>query len=299
MQRQQRLDRRPVGTVDQERPAEAPGRLIDQRAVLGEAAPIGGADRLSLADDMAEAGFGVLEFGAAGIGEGLFDRVEDLHEMSAGAGRCDCGESFFNGVDRIEEVGEDDEIGKAAQLKRLGPVAEVGRRHGRGDAFGGDARQKRSAVAEQADAFAAAGKEFGEGEGQNDGAAPLVDGREARAERHRGGEVRRKPQRMGRLPFLLADIEMLVARGAAPVDRGGGLAGREGAELPEGLARPGAAAAMPAGEDGRGDAACFDKQRRHGGAEGLASGSAVSAPRRPSGAAADIPLSRAVPPGRR
>ena len=47
-------------------------------------------------------------------------------------------------------------------------------------------------------------------------------------------------------PFLLADIEMVVARRAAPVDPRGGLARHEAAELPEILAGAGAAPSVQA-----------------------------------------------------
>ena len=65
-------------------------------------------------------------------------------------------------------------------------------------------------------------------------------------------------------PFLLAHIEMIVARGAAPVDAARRLARNEAAVLPEILARSGAAAAMQPVDDGRGDAARFEDQARHG-----------------------------------
>ena len=53
---------------------------------------------------------------------------------------------------------------------------------------------------------------------------------------HRGGAVDPEPDGVRRLPFALAHIEPVVAGGAAPVDALRGLAGDEGAELPEALA---------------------------------------------------------------
>lgn len=54
-------------------------------------------------------------------------------------------------------------------------------------------------------------------------------------------------------PLAFAHVEPLVAGGAAPVDAVGGFAGGEGAELPEGFARAGAAAPVHAVQDGGGD----------------------------------------------
>ncbi len=59
------------------------------------------------------------------------------------------------------------------------------------------------------------------------------------------------------LPFLLADIEMIVARRAPPVDVLRRLAGDEAAVLPEAFAGAGAAPAMQAVDDVGGDAAGF------------------------------------------
>ena len=68
---------------------------------------------------------------------------------------------------------------------------------------------------------------------------------------------------MGRLPFALAHEEMVGARRAPPVDAGKGVVLVEMAELPEGLAGSGAAAAMNAVGDGMGDALRLDQERRH------------------------------------
>ena len=73
------------------------------------------------------------------------------------------------------------------------------------------------------------------------------------AERHRGRAVGPEPDRVRGLPFLLAHVEMVVAGGAAPVDAARRLARDEAAELPEVLARAGAAAAVQAVDDGGGD----------------------------------------------
>ena len=69
-----------------------------------------------------------------------------------------------------------------------------------------------------------------------------------------------QPHGVGGLPFLLADIEMIVARRAAPVDVLRRLAGDEAAILPEALAGAGAAPAMQAMDDVGGDAAGFEHE---------------------------------------
>ena len=62
------------------------------------------------------------------------------------------------------------------------------------------------------------------------------------------------------LPFLLADIEMIVARRAAPVDILRRLAGDEAPILPKALAGAGAAPAMQAMDDVGGDTAGFEHE---------------------------------------
>src|SRR5436190_21065662 len=85
-----------------------------------------------------------------------------------------------------------------------------------------------------------------------------------RFERHRRRAVGPQPHRMRGLPFLLAHIEMLVARGAAPVDAARGLAREKAPVLPEILAGAGALAAVQPVNDGRGDAARLEDEARHG-----------------------------------
>jgi hypothetical protein len=67
---------------------------------------------------------------------------------------------------------------------------------------------------------------------------------------------------VGGLPLLLAHIKNAVAGGAPPIDAACRLAGQEAAVLPEVLARPGAAAAVQAVDDGGGDLARFEDQAR-------------------------------------
>src|SRR6185437_7901866 len=79
-----------------------------------------------------------------------------------------------------------------------------------------------------------------------------------------GRAVRPEPHRMRGLPFLLADIEMVVARGAAPVDALRRLAGDEAAILPETFAGAGAPPPVQAVDHIGGDAAGFKHETRQG-----------------------------------
>src|SRR5262249_30516352 len=69
------------------------------------------------------------------------------------------------------------------------------------------------------------------------------------------------------LPLSLADIEMIVARRAAPVDVLRRLARDEAAILPKAFAGTGAAAAVQAVDDVVGDAARLQHQARQRGSE--------------------------------
>src|SRR4029077_2779460 len=71
-----------------------------------------------------------------------------------------------------------------------------------------------------------------------------------------------QPDGVRSLPFLLADIEMVVARRAAPVDILRRLTRDEAAVLPETFAGAGAAAAVQAMDDVGGDAAGFKHETR-------------------------------------
>src|SRR5215813_1462357 len=69
---------------------------------------------------------------------------------------------------------------------------------------------------------------------------------------------------MRSLPFPLAHIEVIVARGAPPIDVLRGLTRHEASVLPEVLAGPRAAASVQAMNDRRCDPACFQDKPRHG-----------------------------------
>src|SRR5206468_7819581 len=84
---------------------------------------------------------------------------------------------------------------------------------------------------------------------------------------HGGRTVGPDPHGVGRLPFALANIQMIVARGTAPIDAVRRFAGDEASILPKILARSGPAPAVKPVDHGRGDATRLQDPERHGGGE--------------------------------
>src|SRR5512142_389649 len=84
-----------------------------------------------------------------------------------------------------------------------------------------------------------------------------------RVEIHRGRAVGPQPNGMRGFPLAFAHIKVVVTRRAPPIDGTRRLAIGEAPVLPEILTRAGAAAAVQAVNDGRGDAAGFQDQPRH------------------------------------
>ena len=83
------------------------------------------------------------------------------------------------------------------------------------------------------------------------------------AEFHRRRTVGPEPDGVRGFPFALAHIEIIVARGATPIDIVGRLADHEPPVLPEILAGSGAAAAVQAMDHGGRDAARFQNEPRN------------------------------------
>ena len=124
------------------------------------------------------------------------------------------------------------------------------------------ARGERARQPEQADAFAAADQQISRGEAEHKRAVDLRLQRELGGKIHRGGAVDPQHNRMRGLPLPLAHVKPLVARGAAPVDAACRFAGDEGAKLPEGFAKSGAAASVHAMQHARRDLARGDDEAR-------------------------------------
>ena len=94
------------------------------------------------------------------------------------------------------------------------------------------------------------------------GAVALGDIREMRLESHRWRGRGPQPQRVGGLPFILANEDAVGAGRFVPVDALGRIAEAIGAVLPETFAGPGALAAVDAENHRRGDALGLDQQGR-------------------------------------
>src|SRR2546430_2104808 len=84
--------------------------------------------------------------------------------------------------------------------------------------FGRDAARGRVHQAGNADALAARDQELVELKGHDQGAFELAVAGLFRCKSHRRRTVRPQPNGVRGLPFLLADIEMIVTRRAPPVD---------------------------------------------------------------------------------
>jgi len=112
-----------------------------------------------------------------------------------------------------------------------------------------------------ADAFAAFDQQLGKRKG-NDQARSSLESRARCEAMPRRRTVGPQPHGVRGLPLLLADIEMIVARRAPPVDIACRLTGREAAVLPEAFARAGAPGGR-AGRESRGrDATRLEHQTR-------------------------------------
>ncbi len=132
-----------------------------------------------------------------------------------------------------------------------------------GEPFGGIPGRNRFHDTGAADALAGAREDFRQRQHQHQGPAFLGNGTEGRFEHHRRRHVSPQPDGVGRFPFAVTHIGMIVAGGAPPVDTRETFAFGIGAELPEIFADAALAAAMPACGDGVGDALCLDHAVRH------------------------------------
>ena len=80
---------------------------------------------------------------------------------------------------------------------------------------------------------------------------------------HGGREVDPEPNRVSRFPLALTHEELVGGCRAAPINAGSRVVHIEVAELPEGFAGAGTAAAMGAVDHGMGDTLRLDEERRH------------------------------------
>src|SRR5262249_52303126 len=106
-------------------------------------------------------------------------------------------------------------------------------------------------------------QDFGKGECNDQRTVELSCAHERGRKYHGGRPVWPDPHGMCGLPFEFADIEMVVAGGAAPIDACSRFTRYEAAILPEVLARSGTTPAVQAVNDGCGDPAGFEDQAGH------------------------------------
>ena len=160
------------------------------------------------------------ELDAAGIGEGLFRRIDDLHDMALRAVAGKLRQDRADLLDRAPQVGQHHDLRQRAPARSRRQARALGRivHDGLGHAVDHGAAAGRAHQAGQADALAALDQHFGERERDDQRAVELALAREPRGERHRGRTVGPDPDRVRGLPFPLAHIEMIVARRAPPVD---------------------------------------------------------------------------------
>ena len=249
--------------MDEERPAE-PARHLDKIGAMAlDPLLIVLAQGLGAAGDHAVPAFARGEFGAPGVGQRFLGGIENLDQMAAHALRGDFLEPLGHVGDRLKKVAEQKALGEASQSRvgREARFAGVAHEH-LGDAACSDPSDERLS-AHETDALAAAGEKFGKRQRQHHGPAFLGHLGERRTKPHRRRQIDPEPDRMRRLPFALAHVEIIGTGRAAPVDEGDRVVLIVVPELPEGLAGSGAAAAMRAVGDGLGDALRLDQERRH------------------------------------
>ena len=231
----------------------------EPRLVVG--APVLGAAGGDLA-----AAFGLDELDAAGIGEGFLGRIDDLDQMALRAGGGKLGR-WSRGSPRSGSTGR-----RSARSRRAAPA--------RSPAAGSAARCGSCMIASAMRSITArlpvgrirpgtptrspaSTSTSASANATTSVRSSLLSRASARGECHRRRTVRPDPDGVRGLPFLLAHVEIVVARRAAPVDAARLLAGDVAAELPEVLAGAGAPAAVQAVDHGGGDLARFQDEPRH------------------------------------
>ena len=264
-ERQQRLGRRPVGVMHQERPADPACRSGDLGAMRGELLLVGRPQGLDAIGDPALAVFRPAELHAPLVGQRLFGRIEDLDQMAVDPAFRQLGDALGDGLRRIEEIAEQQCGREAAEPGRRRQARLQGRSLVRASASAMRALALRLASGGvtpiRAMRSPAAHQQLGEGQRQHHGAVALGGLRQMTAEQHRRRYVRPEPEGVRRLPFALAHVEMVGTRRAPPVDDGGRVARLvELAELPEGLAGARPTAAVDAVRHRIGDAQGLEQQ---------------------------------------
>ncbi len=219
--------------------------------MVGEAPHVVAPPAFGVADGDRARALGLEELHAAGIGKGFLRRIDDLHHMAAGAVRRQIRDRAHDLCGRAPQIAQNaDLVARTRDEERRQALRRAGRMNDRlRHALDHGAVGGRPHHPGDADAFAAAHEQFAERESEHERAVALRFPHQGRSEFHRRRKVGPDPDRMRRLPFALAHIEMVVARRAPPVDAARGLARHEAAILPKILARPGAPPSVQAVKD--------------------------------------------------
>ena len=156
------VGRRPVGAMNEERPVEPAAQRAQMLAKRGKPRGVVLAVLLGARNHVAQAGFRIEKFGAPGIGEGFLDRIGDLNEVGACARAKDRAQCLVDLFDRVEEIAKQNDVGEAL-LARVsgGPGLRGALGMSAANPLGGVSRKDRVACAEEADALAGDGEQFG------------------------------------------------------------------------------------------------------------------------------------------
>ena len=125
MQRDEHFRCQPVSAMGDETPAEMAAMIGHCLPSRGHQAAIIIAQRFGAAGSQALAGFRIPELGPAGIGEDFLGWIVDHDEMAANAAFADLVDPRENVFDRIEKIGQDDDLRMAAQAV-VGREAVIG-----------------------------------------------------------------------------------------------------------------------------------------------------------------------------
>ena len=238
--------------------------------VTGHVRDVARAEIGGIADEEGGLAGGFDEFGFTGKGEGFLNRIDDADEVAKRALGGKCCQRGGDGLGREQEIADEDAFrpgGEGENFGHFGGRGAIGQKgfgHALDDVTRGEGRHE----PDEADFLAAGNEHLGECEAEGEGAVFFRDVRKAGFEGHGGGAVDPEGERVGGFPFAVADEQAgIVAGGAAPVDPLGGFSCGEGAELPEGLARSGATAAVQAMGEGGGDVAGIEHEFRQAGGQ--------------------------------
>src|SRR4051794_38371767 len=100
--------------MDGQRPAAPARQVLDRVAMQPDAVAVGLAPGAGVADPELDPGLRLMQDRLAGKREGLLDRVDDHDEMAARAAPGDAGDDRRDGVDRRQEIADEDRLVEAS-----------------------------------------------------------------------------------------------------------------------------------------------------------------------------------------